>query len=261
MEQTCARAVAMGLPAIAFTEHVDYDDWVASLQDLHGHEHLLPYYDDGVLRPGQLDVEGYLESIETCRERFPSLRILSGVELGEPHQHSQQVQGLLSGGRFDLVLGSLHGLLIDGRFTEVAQLFQAWEPDEVIRAYLLEVEHLVSECQSFSVLAHIDYPVRYWDRHVPSRPFDPIRFEDAFRHVLFALAASDRALEVNTRMQPFPLIIRWWREAGGEAITFGSDAHAPTALAAGFADAASLAESEGFRPGRDPHDVWHRVVP
>jgi hypothetical protein len=27
MEQTCARAVAVGLPAIAFTEHADYTTW------------------------------------------------------------------------------------------------------------------------------------------------------------------------------------------------------------------------------------------
>jgi histidinol phosphatase-like PHP family hydrolase len=27
MEQTCARAVAMGLPAVAFTEHADYTPW------------------------------------------------------------------------------------------------------------------------------------------------------------------------------------------------------------------------------------------
>jgi len=104
MEQTCARAVAIGVPAVAFTEHVDYDDWPASPQDLEGHEHLLQYYEDGVLTPGRLDLQGYRESIETCRERFPALRILSGVELGEPHRHSEQVNALLAAGQFDLVL-------------------------------------------------------------------------------------------------------------------------------------------------------------
>ena len=27
MEQTCRRAVALGLPAVAFTEHVDFTEW------------------------------------------------------------------------------------------------------------------------------------------------------------------------------------------------------------------------------------------
>ena len=260
MEQTCAYAVAIGVPAVAFTEHVDHDSWPAARDMLDGHEHLLPYYKDDMLTPGPLDLHGYLNSIETCRDRFPGLRIISGVELGEPHRHAQQVNDLLTAGRFDLVLGSLHGLFVNGEFAEIAQVLQERGPDEAIREYLLEAERLVSACESFSVLAHIDYPARYWDQFVRTGPFDPSRYENEFRHVLRALASSDRALEVNTRLQPFPLIIRWWREAGGEAITFGSDAHVPTALAAGFAEAAALAESEGFRPGRDAEDVWHRVI-
>jgi histidinol-phosphatase (PHP family) len=260
MERTCAYAVKIGVPAVAFTEHVDHDGWSVRREDLDGHEHLLPYYCDGVLTPGPLDLDGYLESIQVCRDRFPNLRIISGVELGEPHWHVQEAESLIAAGQFDLVLGSLHGLRLNGEFAEVAQLLQEGDSRDVIREYLLETERLVSGTECFSVLAHIDYPARYWDEHVRTGPFDPSRFEDEFRHVLSALAASDRALEVNTRLNPFPQIIRWWREAGGQALTFGSDAHVPTALATGFADAAALVESEGFRPGRDPEDVWHRVT-
>lgn len=259
MEQTCARAVHLGVPAVAFTEHVDHDGWPVSREILEGHEHLLPYYQDGILTPGALDLEGYLDCLHTCREKFPALRIISGVELGEPHWHEQQAHDLVAAGKFELVLGSLHGLLLNGQFAEVGQMLHEREPEAVIREYLLEAERLVTDCQTFSVLAHIDYPARYWDDDLHDGPFDPNRFEDEFRHVLVALAESDRALEVNTRIEPFPQVIRWWREAGGQAITFGSDAHVPTALATDFADAAALAESEGFRPGRDPEDVWRRV--
>jgi histidinol-phosphatase (PHP family) len=251
----------MGLPALAFTEHVDHDGWPVSPELLEGHEHLLPYYQGGVLTPAALDLAGYLDCLQRCREKFPDLRIISGVELGEPHRHPEQAADLLAAGQFEVVLGSLHGLLLNGQFAEVGQMLQEREPDAVIREYLLEAERLVAACQSFSVLAHIDYPARYWDEHRHGGPFDPIRFEDEFRHVLVALADSDRALEVNTRIQPFPQIVRWWREAGGQAITFGSDAHVPAALATGFAHAAALAEAEGFRPGRDPEDIWRRVRP
>lgn len=116
MEQTCAYAVAIGVPAVAFTEHVDHDGWPVPPDLLEGHDHLLPYYEDGILTPGPLDLDGYFNSIQTCRERFPELRIISGVELGEPHRHSQQVDALVGTGGFDLVLGSLHGLFVDGVF-------------------------------------------------------------------------------------------------------------------------------------------------
>src|SRR3546814_18186253 len=68
---------------------------------------LLPYFSEGVLMPGPLDVAGYFDSIQTCRERFPTLRIISGVELGEPHRHEEEdrksvVWGTSESGRGDL---------------------------------------------------------------------------------------------------------------------------------------------------------------
>ena len=68
-----------------------------------------------------------------------------------------------------------------------------------------------------------------------------------------------RALEVNTAVPLHPTVVRWWGEEGGEAVTFGSDAHDPTLLASGFTEAAALVESHGFRPGRHPFDVWTRM--
>jgi len=39
---------------------------------------------DGYLVAPMLDVEGYFEAIDRCRYRFPQLRILPGVEFGQP---------------------------------------------------------------------------------------------------------------------------------------------------------------------------------
>jgi len=76
--------------------------------------------------------------------------------------------------------------------------------------------------------------------------------------VLRALARSGRALEVNTVVPLRPEIVRWWHEAGGEAVSFGSDAHAPAAVARDFAASAAMVEAQGFVPGRDRHDFWRR---
>jgi histidinol-phosphatase (PHP family) len=78
------------------------------------------------------------------------------------------------------------------------------------------------------------------------------------RAVLAALAGTGRVLAVNTRRDPEPELLRWWREAGGTAVSFGSDAHRPAMVAAGFAEAATVAEAAGFRPGRHPFDHWVR---
>jgi histidinol-phosphatase (PHP family) len=52
--------------------------------------------------------------------------------------------------------------------------------------------------------------------------------------------------------------VRWWYEAGGEVLTFGSDAHNPSSVARDFSEAAAMAEAAGFRAGRYPHDFWRR---
>src|SRR4029077_14697454 len=61
MERSCARAVALGLPSIAFTEHADFTAWViepefrARMQPETA-PRLLP---DGRFRPPPLDAEAY----------------------------------------------------------------------------------------------------------------------------------------------------------------------------------------------------------
>jgi histidinol-phosphatase (PHP family) len=255
MERTCARALAIGVPAVAFTEHLDHTRWTVVVDDLADDDPLRSLTDDqGTVTPPALDVDGYLECLRRCRERFPELRIVSGVELGDPHWHAAAVTQALDAGQFDVVLGSLHCLEIDGASYEPPGLFRRLPAAVVIRSYLSELAELVTRASAFDVLAHIDYPVRYWPRDAAA--FDPAAYEDEFRHVLRLLAGTDRALEVSTQVPLAPEVVRWWREEGGREITFGSDAHDPLTLAAGFGAAATMVEAHGFRPGRDPHDRW-----
>ncbi len=255
MEETCRRAVEIGLPALAFTEHADFTPWC-----------LPPGYEtpedwrllvsDGVLTPPPLDLDGYRDCLQQCRERFPGLRILFGVELGEPHWHASRVAALLGEGGFDRVLASVHSSPSGDGFDEIGALVRSRDPAAVLRGYLAETAELISRFGGFDVLAHIDYPVRYWPRE--AGPCDPHEFEEEYRHVLRTLADAGKALEVNTKVPLHPQILAWWRDEGGQAITFASDAHEPAVIAAGFADAARLADAAGFTAGRDPWGLWYR---
>ncbi|MCW2139947.1 histidinol-phosphatase (PHP family) [Actinoplanes cyaneus] len=255
MERTCARAVQLGLPAVAFTEHVDYSRWTVDdvvlersplRRELTG--------PDGVLVPPELDQERYLASIQRCRELFPSLRVISGVELGEPHWNAVPVAKLLGTGHYERVLGSLHALPVDGRLVEANALYRQRPAVEVLRLYLAEIADLIARTDAFAVLAHLDYAVRGWPAE--AGPFDLHAFEDEFRHALRALAATDRTLEVNTRIPLASEIVRWWRDEGGKVVTFGSDAHVPDAVGTGLSAAVHMVEAHGFRPGRHPYDRW-----
>jgi histidinol-phosphatase (PHP family) len=256
MSGSCARAVQLGLPSIAFTEHAEFTRPTiaprhrALISKKH-RRHLRP---DGVFAPPELELAGYLDCLEACRERFPGLRVLTGVELSEPHWHPERTAALLAAARIDRVLGSVHALGGPDAARPVEMLVPDRPALDVVRDYLAEVLRLVESAAPFHILAHVDYAVRYW----PAGPFDPVVVEDELRAVLRALATSGRALEINTKLPLAPQVVAWWADSGGERVSFGSDAHRPDRVGRGFAAAADAAAAVDFRPGRDPVDLWWR---
>jgi histidinol-phosphatase (PHP family) len=251
MRRACERAVAQGLPAIAFTEHLDFTVWheddAATSQGLVDRHpaHQLP-----------IDVDGYFADLAECRERFPELRIWSGVETGEPHLFAASVANHLRNSPVDRVLGSLHSLNLDGRLVGVGRLLYADAPG-TMRRYLAEIVTMIESSDVFQVLAHVDFPRRYWPGG--THKYVEKTFEEEYRAVFRALASTGRAFEVNTS-SPLASVdqVRWFHEEGGEAVSFGSDAHQPTAVGQQFDLAVDIVEAAGFRPGRDHFDFWRR---
>ena len=232
----------VGLPAIAFTEHVDHTVTTVATDRIEPGHPLLALTDaDGRLAPPPLDLEGYLASVERCRDLFPDLRIVAGLLSASRTGTPTRRGGCSPPATSTWVLGSLHALPIGDVYLEPPGLFGHWDPDEVVRRYLAEIIRLVADSDAFAVLAHIDYRLRYWDP-AEHGSYDVGRYEDDLRDALRALADSGRALEINTVLPLDASILRWWHDEGGEAVTFGSDAHEPDEVAAGFHDAAAMAD-------------------
>jgi histidinol-phosphatase (PHP family) len=242
MERSCERAIELGLPAIAFTDHADFVK----------------------VHPDQycVDIAGYLDCVQQCRAKYKDLRILSGVELGEPHWFPKETAAILGTGPLDQVLGSIHCIKVGGEPLDASQ-FRTREGLDfagAVRTYFREVLAMVESSQPFETLAHLDYPKRYWPQGAP--PYREKDFEPEIRAVLAAAARTGRVLEVNTtrgdRLCPDLTVVRWWREVGGQAVQYGSDAHSPDKIAQGFKLAAQMVESAGFKPARDPVSLWRR---
>lgn len=279
MRATCERAVRIGLPGLFFTEHLDLEDsWFTDPEDFADHErHLVG--EDGVVAVPRFDVEGYLEEIDRCRAAFPQLLIGTGLEFGQPGLRTDAARAQLDLSAFDRIIGSLHTVPIelpsadresggperpaDGarpprpeHRAEPNTLFRRRPALEVVRDYLAEVPAQVAGEGPHEVVTHLDYAVRCWPEETEG-PFDPRPLEEELRGAMRAIAGSGRALEINTRRLR-PWIPQWWAEEGGEAVSFGSDSHTPLALAANFPEAMALADWAGFRPGRDPRELWRR---
>ena len=145
MEETCRRAVEIGLPSVAFTEHVDFTEWG-------DHDHP-PTAGAAVDAPAEIverqrvhavDIDGYLASVERCRGLFPQLRVLTGIEAGEPHHFAGSVAAVLAQGQFQRVLGSLHSVVHNGRLVYADRLFRDLPADVVLRDYFEELVRLIN---------------------------------------------------------------------------------------------------------------------
>lgn len=243
MAASCRQALDLGLKAVSFTDHADYSQ---------------------LSQGARLDVEGYLESVERCRREFPGLAIMTGVELGEPHRFRAEAEDVLARGDFDLVLGSVHSVIVDGQVLEVSELDddQAIGPAALVRSYCEEIVQLIEGPVPFEVLTHFEYHRRFWPQSWP--PYRSQDHRESIEQVLRAAARRGLVLEFNTTrggdpdhaLCPGPEVLTWWREAGGKAISFGSDAHDPTKLAAGFGRAAGLADRVGFTPSQARVGIW-----
>jgi len=243
MERSCERALELGLPGIAFTEHAEWNQ----------------------VHPGQhsVDIAGYLDSVERCRAKFKDLRILSGVELGEPHWFPRETAEVLAAGPLDQVLGSIHCIHdADGALLDASQFRERAGLDfpGAVREYFRETLAMIDSGLPFETLAHIDYPKRYWLNGVA--PYHEQDFEPEIRAVLTAAAGTGRVLEVNTTrgrvLCPDITVVRWWREVGGQAVQYASDAHDPDKIAEGFKLATQMVEAAGFKPAKDPMALWRR---
>jgi histidinol-phosphatase (PHP family) len=246
MERTCERAIEIGLPAIAFTDHYD-------LVAVHRGQH-------------PVHIDGYLECVDRCRSMFPSLRILTGIEIGEPHWFPLETKSVLDAHPLEQVLGSMHCVNLDGGDVDASQ-FRLLEPSEqpaAVDEFFRQTLAMVESGLPFGVIGHLDYLKRYWPDGLP--PYTDADHEVELRAILSAAARTGRVLEINTtrndagvgRFCPGPQVLRWWYESGGGAVSFGSDTHSPDAVAAGFDLAAQLVEAAGFKPSEDPAAYWRR---
>ncbi len=254
MAAVCETAIARGLHEVAFTDHLDYgpDD--------------LPNY----FQPVE-----YLADIERCRARYGDrLTIRAGLEVGEPHLFAQEVGAVLAVGTFDFVIGSAHyaaslnlsiskgAASLNLPISKGADGLQcAWKSPffeqplrQAYEAYFRQVVHLAAE-GDFDVLGHLDLVKR--DAHKFGKPYDgPGPYADMIRAALRSIVERGKGIEINTSALykgrgmdetcPSIEILRWYRELGGEILTFGSDSHSPDKIGAHFDVALDMARSVGF---------------
>jgi histidinol-phosphatase (PHP family) len=233
MAAQCEAAIRKGVQQIAFTEHEDYNpDDMTSFFFKH---------------------DAYMEELARCRERFgDQLKIRAAIEVSEPHVHAEKAGLILGKYDWDFVLGSLHWIQpnINTYFDHFLTYAGDWR--QSFRNYFTEMITL-AKVGDFDILSHIDYPSRY-NQHIHSGAYDIAEYEEIIREVLRNIIARGKGIEINTSPwrkgladpNPPAIVIKWYREMGGEVLTIGSDSHAPKDVGADFDRARAIAQDAGF---------------
>ena len=244
--EMCEAALAAGLTEIGFAEHIDFD-------------RTDPHY-------GFLDGAAYTEAVAEARAAFAGrLAIRKGIEFDFRRAFGDEVGDVLAGMDFDFLIGSVHTAAGQAIYRLAEGTPDDFNLRDLLADYLDEVEALAASgwCH---VLGHVDYVFKqlpdlvaacrdawYWDR---------------VDQILARCIVGGVALEVNTHhildrglgLAADADIVARYVALGGGRIVVGSDAHRPSDVAHGFAEAeamlraAGVTEVTGFEEGR-PYGV------
>lgn len=237
VDKICATAVERRLYAVAITDHCE-----------------APFIRCGEnCEFGSFDrqIPQSLADTLAAKEKYESdLKVLCGIELGEPMHDMSCTEHALAYGDFDFVLASVHNLrgMDDFYYFDFSKL----DTDRILKMYFDELLETAS-FPHFDSLAHLTYPLRYIKASTGKVPsLEP--YQDKIDEIFKILIKNNKALEINVSgffkelgtSLPDKEQIRRFYELGGKYITIGTDAHECDFVGKGIEKGAELARECGF---------------
>ena len=252
VEQACEVAKELELAGIAVTDHVEMS-WFSPCST----------------------VKRIVDCHRVCdkaREHGGSaIEVSFGMELSGPFSNSDDTRKVMTCTDYDVILGSVHMVPLNGKLFECSQTEFGRSVSEqelclFLDAYWQQVLYLTEEVD-FDVLAHLTFPLRYicgkYGRQVSLQ-----RYEKVISEILHNTIFRGIALEVNTSglidgkgewMPSFDILQQYYR-MGGRKITIGSDAHTADRIGNEFSRTGEQLTSIGFEStyfykGRTPQKI------
>ncbi len=223
-ENMCRGAIARNMCGIAFTDHASLDSYIL----------------DNAYR-------NILNSSQEARrlgKKFPSLKVLSGVELSEVTRKPDYAARLIKAINPDTVLLSVHTAIINNKPVYFSKInFDSMDRNEIyslLKNYFRDVYNSVC-IADFDILAHLTHPFYFINgkahKNIPAHDF----YED-IEKIFSLIIEKGKSLEVNTSklnseynmLMPGEDLLRIYRQMGGTFISLGSDAHESENLDLGF---------------------------
>ncbi|MBQ1507172.1 MAG: histidinol-phosphatase HisJ family protein [Ruminococcus sp.] len=249
VDEMCAAALKRGVGVIAVTDHCE-----APSIGL-GEECEFGCFDELIPQS--------IRDAQAAKLKYDGeLRVLTGLEFGEPEHEPELTRRALGYGEYDFVLASVHNIR---SFRDFYYLdFSSVKVDEVLKLYFDELIE-TALFPHFDSLAHITYPLRYIKSRLGFVP-DLSPYSAQIDEIFKILIKNNKSLEINvsglfkelgTTLPDFDLIKRY-RELGGRLITIGTDAHSVDFVGRGIEQGIEVAKRAGF--GEYAYYIAHEPI-
>ncbi len=214
-----ARAIEMGMHEICFTNHVETHDKQTGKA----------VFDPKEARERFKAIKQELDEVQA---EFPQVRIKFGAELEYVPEHMEALAQFVADTPFDFILGSVHivqsVIIASHKFAH--QLYQKVGEETAYLAYFELLQKMVA-WGHFDAVSHFDINKKAGVQFYG--PFQPEKYKDQIRLILYAMKEKEIGLELNTKcinnrcheIFPHPTILKWALEIGIKHFTLSSDAH------------------------------------
>lgn len=237
MTEMIEKAISLGLKQINFTDHNDFD---------------FPVSADFPEGCWDLNVDSYLYTLLNARAKYEGkIEIGFGMELGLQESCFRKNAVLARSHEFDFIIGSIH--LVNNTDTYDPALYVGKSARESFDEYFDTLIRNINRFENFDVLGHLDCLTL----NIPGGEavYNPNDYMDKIDEIFNFLIEREKGIEINTKAilkglknpNPCPLLVKRYKELGGEIITVGSDAHKPEDMAANFDVAESILKDCGFK--------------
>ena len=233
-------AIDKGVNVLALTDHMDIDcaDYGMNLT---------------------FDIQARKNEILELKERFKSsIKVIYGIELGQPYNAPELAESVIKNGDFEFVIGSVHNLkdMPDFAFINYSKFDMTNESyiglaDNLYRRYLDDI-YKTTEIAYIDTIAHCTYPCRYMK--AGGIDFDLKPYYYTYEKIFKNIVKNGKMLEINTSnirrgygfMMPDADILQIYKDCGGKYVTLGADAHRTHEVGADINLGYDLAKSLGL---------------
>lgn len=234
MEEMLKVAINKGITDLAFTDHVDLDADI----DSHGMD-------------WDFDRKAYERQVESLKGNYGErINLYKAIEIGiQPHLSRRNTE-IVSEIPFDFVIASVHSVERHDLFHR--KFFDKHLDNDAVRIYYEEMFESLRTFDAYSVLGHQDLYLRY------KPELSEVRF-DTYKEIVYGLfkhlAQNGKGIEVNSggfryglpENNPSDQLLKLYKQAGGEIITLGSDAHSPEYLGFKYEENIDRLKGIGFK--------------